>query len=63
MEMPNLPNGQEKAFAVQAELGAVPEGLTAGTEIRVKSGAQAPRPAAGGALARPADGRKEERAR
>ncbi|MGC4118327.1 MAG: ATP-binding cassette domain-containing protein [Myxococcales bacterium] len=37
MEMPNLPNGQEKAFAVQAELRAVPEGLTAGTEIRVKA--------------------------
>jgi multidrug efflux pump subunit AcrA (membrane-fusion protein) len=36
MEMPNLPNGQEKAFAVQAELGTAPEGLTAGTEIRVK---------------------------
>jgi len=37
MENANLPNGQEKAFSVTAELAAVPKGLSAGTEIRVKA--------------------------
>lgn len=37
MENPNLPNGQEKAFAVTAELEGAPDGLSAGTEIRVKA--------------------------
>ena len=37
MESPNLPNGQEKAFAVTATLAEAPEGVTAGTEIRAKA--------------------------
>ncbi|MBI5545720.1 MAG: HlyD family efflux transporter periplasmic adaptor subunit [Deltaproteobacteria bacterium] len=41
MESPNLPNGQEKAFAVTAQLDEAPAGLTAGTEIKVKAAAPA----------------------
>ncbi len=36
MELPNLPNAREKAFAVLAEFEAPPEGMSAGTELRVK---------------------------
>ena len=36
MELPNLPNAREKAFAVTAEFVDAPQGLSAGTELRVK---------------------------
>lgn len=57
MEMPNLPNGQEKAFSVQAELESVPEGLTAGTEIRVKAGTKGKGGPQAGTPATPGAGR------
>jgi len=36
MENPNLPNGREKAFSVQADFVGAPAGLSAGAELRVK---------------------------
>lgn len=36
LELPNSPTAREKAFAVVAEFDAVPEGLAAGTELRVR---------------------------
>jgi multidrug efflux pump subunit AcrA (membrane-fusion protein) len=40
MELPNLPNAREKAFAVVAEFEQLPKGMTAGTELRVKGAAR-----------------------
>lgn len=37
MEIPDLPNAREKAFAVVAEFDKQPEGLAAGTELKVKA--------------------------
>jgi biotin carboxyl carrier protein len=40
MENPNLPNGREKAFSVQADFVGTPAGLSAGAELRVKAAPQ-----------------------
>ena len=45
-ELPMLPNAREKAFAVVAELQGAQEGLSAGTEVRVKAKGRAVTPPA-----------------
>jgi hypothetical protein len=36
LENEELPNGREKAFQIKGELLKAPEGVSAGTEVRVK---------------------------